>query len=595
MAIRSEELNRLATGSKCTTSWDAMQGDDRRRFCAECRRDVFDFERLTPQEIRGHLEASHGKLCARLTHIGGRLSVFEPVEPFEPMRLSAPRRTSSITAAVVTAWLGIGAAHTAPIEPAALVAATPRDEALPNAPGERAAKSETRSTVGAAIRGKLTQKNGLPLSDAEVVALNILDDRETLTVTRADGTFSFENLLTAVYDVLARAPGFDVEPQYNLMLGPGEVQQVDLTAAPFEPASSLGIIVRTSTPRKQFDDSDLVVVAVVGPSVVVERQGQGSLAKVATELRIESLLKGKSPGRSVTYLHSEYLKCDPEDQAPEGFAPGTKILAYLDASEDSSGLRGGPAYESSDVSSEIQHLGTAERAAYVDRFAALSDLERTAERRGEPDPAELMEWLVASAENPLARGLATAEVRSAFEALQNLAASQKTTPELAAPDLLATVKGFREEGGTVKRSDRPLLLGASLTDRQKRRLTAALQETEGLRGVDLNLFEIVRKWDEKAAETWLAHQLRTVEPKPADEELVTWQLDDIAEKLDDNALRALTDGARDRYRGIYQLFGNDCSKADEKLREKKLATSRKDLRHQFGKAVAHRHGVPVGS
>src|SRR6185295_14547715 len=402
-----------------------------------------------------------------------------------------------------------------------------QDEALRGAPGDRVAKSETRAAVGAAIRGKITHEDGLPLPGAEVVATNLLDDRETLTLSRADGTYSFESLPIALYFLSAQAAGFDIDWQTHLVLEPGKVRQIDLTARPFSPAGSLGSgSPAQRSPRQLFDGSDLVLTAVVGPSVVVERKDDGRkrIAKVATELRIETLLKGGAPGGSVTFFHWMCPKTGADDETPPGFAPGTRILAYLDASADSAGRTEGPAFESADAVAGIERLGPAELAAYVERLKALADLDRKAEWSGAPDPSEIMEWLVVAAENPPTRDMATAEIKGAFEAIEDFAATQGKTPEIAAQALRTAVATFRQEGGTVHRSDRPLLLGASLTESQKKRLTAALQATKSLRLDDLLLSGIAWKWDEKAAAIWLARQLRTVEPLPEDDELVTENL-----------------------------------------------------------------------
>src|SRR5260370_16483277 len=72
MANLSGRLDQLVIGFKCGTSWERMTGDGVRRFCDECRREVFDFRQMLPTEIRDHLQASPGNLCARLPRQGGR-------------------------------------------------------------------------------------------------------------------------------------------------------------------------------------------------------------------------------------------------------------------------------------------------------------------------------------------------------------------------------------------------------------------------------------------------------------------------------------------------------------------------------------------
>src|SRR5690349_9803270 len=44
-------LPNLRVASPCSADWNRMQGDDRVRFCPECRLDVYDFSAMTAREI----------------------------------------------------------------------------------------------------------------------------------------------------------------------------------------------------------------------------------------------------------------------------------------------------------------------------------------------------------------------------------------------------------------------------------------------------------------------------------------------------------------------------------------------------------------
>src|SRR5258706_15406578 len=98
MTTRSERLNRLMIGVECKTSWEGMEGDGPRRFCHECRRPVYDLAQMTPRQIQGHLEASRGNLCGRLTRAAGRLVMAaEPPVP-QPEPSWVRRRASAVAA-----------------------------------------------------------------------------------------------------------------------------------------------------------------------------------------------------------------------------------------------------------------------------------------------------------------------------------------------------------------------------------------------------------------------------------------------------------------------------------------------------------------
>ncbi len=60
-------LDGVEIASPCSADWNSMAGDDRRRFCAQCKLHVHDLSRMTRDEaeelVRG---AANGRVCVRL-------------------------------------------------------------------------------------------------------------------------------------------------------------------------------------------------------------------------------------------------------------------------------------------------------------------------------------------------------------------------------------------------------------------------------------------------------------------------------------------------------------------------------------------------
>lgn len=50
----------------CDAAWDAMPGDDRRRFCAHCQKHVFNLAAMPRDEAERLVCESAGSLCARV-------------------------------------------------------------------------------------------------------------------------------------------------------------------------------------------------------------------------------------------------------------------------------------------------------------------------------------------------------------------------------------------------------------------------------------------------------------------------------------------------------------------------------------------------
>jgi hypothetical protein len=59
-------LQQLRIASLCTAAWDDMVGDDRSRFCEQCKLNVYNFASMTQREIEQLILHKEGRLCARL-------------------------------------------------------------------------------------------------------------------------------------------------------------------------------------------------------------------------------------------------------------------------------------------------------------------------------------------------------------------------------------------------------------------------------------------------------------------------------------------------------------------------------------------------
>jgi hypothetical protein len=60
-------LDRVVIASPCSADWHSMTGDDKRRFCAQCRLHVHDLSAMTGAEAERLLRrAGEGRVCVRL-------------------------------------------------------------------------------------------------------------------------------------------------------------------------------------------------------------------------------------------------------------------------------------------------------------------------------------------------------------------------------------------------------------------------------------------------------------------------------------------------------------------------------------------------
>jgi len=63
---RLDVVDEVMIASPCIVSWDGMRGDDRVRFCGQCRQNVYNVEALDRGAARRLIEAREGRVCLRI-------------------------------------------------------------------------------------------------------------------------------------------------------------------------------------------------------------------------------------------------------------------------------------------------------------------------------------------------------------------------------------------------------------------------------------------------------------------------------------------------------------------------------------------------
>ena len=578
MTTRKDKLQRLQVTSPCSSSWEAMHGDGRRRRCLECDKPVYDFAQLTPREIAGVIEASQGELCARLTRDDwGRLVTLQPPITADPL---ASRRASPLVTAVVTAALGLsGTAWT--------TQAATASPAAEQGAGERPEGNRPQRTgdAGSSLRGRLANEAGEPVPDAEIKLNNQLGGQERVARTDADGRFSFASVTAGIYGLAASVGGRYAAHQGDILLSAGEKQQIGLTVPaavwqsiaagkPERVARGGVIMVREEPMHRLYENTSLVVLAVARKSVAVRQQEYTS--EVRTELVISSVLKGDTRERVISVYHDQ----NPDEDPASRLQSGHNVLAFLEPREAETG-RGSDGYVAADALSALRELSDAELEAYRERIEALARIPRSGTAR----PAELLEWLVATAENPATRKEAIDELSAAVRNLEWQAEQHKTPVDRYAQDLRNVFADFLGAGGTPEREVNPVILGAFLTDAHRERLTTALLSTPKVTEADLDLYALVGPWHDDRLLPWLIGQLKTADlSNGTGLRLMT----SLVTVLDDAGLADLQATGEARIMDLEQQLDNASVDAGRQRLGKQLKTAQEELRRQFIEALGKR-------
>jgi hypothetical protein len=66
MRESTNPLDKIKIASPCSANWDEMYGSDRKRFCAECKLNVYNISEMTKNEAENFILRSEGRLCLRI-------------------------------------------------------------------------------------------------------------------------------------------------------------------------------------------------------------------------------------------------------------------------------------------------------------------------------------------------------------------------------------------------------------------------------------------------------------------------------------------------------------------------------------------------
>lgn len=59
-------LDKIRIASPCSADWDRMYGNERKRFCSECKLNVYNISEMTKDEAENFILRSEGRLCLRI-------------------------------------------------------------------------------------------------------------------------------------------------------------------------------------------------------------------------------------------------------------------------------------------------------------------------------------------------------------------------------------------------------------------------------------------------------------------------------------------------------------------------------------------------
>ncbi len=128
----TDTFDSMRVAAPCSADWSAMAGDDRRRFCAQCERNVYNLSGMSRSAAERLVAQAEGRLCVRFFRRadGTVLTADCPVG----LRHRARRAFARTTALLGMVLCGAFSCRRQPVEPAGAGDPTPGQLVAPVPP-----------------------------------------------------------------------------------------------------------------------------------------------------------------------------------------------------------------------------------------------------------------------------------------------------------------------------------------------------------------------------------------------------------------------------------------------------------------------------
>lgn len=220
-------LDQIRIASPCRADWDAMQGDDRVRFCAECGKNVYNLSAMSRPEAEALVVEKEGRMCARFYQRadGSALTSDCPIG----VRIKTVRVSRRIGFAF-SGLLGFAAAAWAqsPSVPIGVL---------------------LEATKVGGLSGLVVDVTGAMIPNSPVELREHTTGRIHSTRADADGRFHFAAIAGGSYSLKVTSPGFKTSEKGSLFVRPGRNTELEVRLD--IGAVEGGVIVEAIAPAKR--------------------------------------------------------------------------------------------------------------------------------------------------------------------------------------------------------------------------------------------------------------------------------------------------------------------------------------------------------
>jgi Carboxypeptidase regulatory-like domain len=230
----------IRIASPCSANWNRMAGDERVRYCPECKLDVYNFSEMSDADVESIISHRNGRLCARFYERSDGTMLTRNC----PVGLRAVvRRISRFASAALAAVISVSPAF----------AKTPLPK---NGPA-----SFQIQPVQTGISLEVVDANGGVISKARIAIVNEKTKVKIDGETDASGRLQLVNLPAGNYEITVSATGFKVFKQSRVSVPSKTPLRLQM-----EVGASMGVVVVVAGSEPETTNPPICKTLTVPPS-----------------------------------------------------------------------------------------------------------------------------------------------------------------------------------------------------------------------------------------------------------------------------------------------------------------------------------------
>ena len=233
------DLDRISIASPCPMAWDDMAGNERVRFCSQCKLNVYDISAMTKSEAESFIANAEGRICARYyRRADGSIMTRDCPVGLRAIRKRVSRATAAAFSALVSLFGG---------------SATFAQQQQPKNESKVDTWQTLRRYGQAAVEGTIFDVVDAAIPGMQIKLIDERTKREVTTKANEDGRFRFSDLEKGIYTIQVHSHGFRKLEQLGLEVSDEQALNLDVTLQVGE--ALLGVVVDTSPAALPINDT----------------------------------------------------------------------------------------------------------------------------------------------------------------------------------------------------------------------------------------------------------------------------------------------------------------------------------------------------